>query len=119
MPWFGPVFWPYAYNDIFYYTFWPQAYDEAYWLVAYDDFFDTVFWGPHSAPYAEDLDAALEEPTRARATTGSRPSRERTSATLETLQQLCGDLDKGITAWPFASMEQQLQLNAEQRLLLE
>ena len=45
MAWLGPVFWPYAYSDIFNYTFWPYAYDTGYWAYAYDDLFDTVFWG--------------------------------------------------------------------------
>ena len=45
VPWLGPVFWPYAYSDIFNYTFWPYAYDRGYWAYAYDDFVDTVFWG--------------------------------------------------------------------------
>src|SRR5262249_4540180 len=35
--WLGPVFWPYAYSDIFDYTFWPYAYDRGYWAYAYDD----------------------------------------------------------------------------------
>src|SRR5256885_1672709 len=35
VPWLGPVFWPYAYADLFDYTFWPHAYDEAYWAYAY------------------------------------------------------------------------------------
>jgi len=48
--WFGPVFWPYAYSDIFDYTFWPYGYDDGYWAYAYDDFFDSVFWGEEGPP---------------------------------------------------------------------
>ena len=51
VPWLGPVFWPYAYSDIFDYTFWPQAYDDAYWAYAYDDLIDTAFWDTGS-PYS-------------------------------------------------------------------
>ena len=51
VPWLGPVFWPYAYSDIFDYTFWPDAYDPGYWAYAYDDLVDTVFWGADS-PYS-------------------------------------------------------------------
>src|SRR6185503_19691532 len=50
--WLGPVFWPYAYSDIFNYTFWPYAYDRGYWAYAYDDFVDTVFWGAESPYYS-------------------------------------------------------------------
>src|SRR6185295_1261790 len=48
--WLGPVFWPYAYSDIFDYTFWSYAYEPGYWAYAYDDFVDTMFWGDDS-PY--------------------------------------------------------------------
>ena len=53
VPWFGPVFWPYAYSDVFDYTFWPYAYDESYWAFVYDDFFDGIFF-PYGAPYVAD-----------------------------------------------------------------
>ena len=52
MPWRGPVYWPYAYNDVFYYTFWPDAYDPGYWAYAYDDLFDGIFF-PDGAPYVD------------------------------------------------------------------
>ena len=53
VPWFGPVFWPYAYSDVFDYTFWPYAYDESYWAFVYDNFFDGIFF-PYGAPYVGD-----------------------------------------------------------------
>ena len=43
VPWYGPVFWPYAYSDIFDYTFFPSGYEDSYWDYAYDDFFDCAF----------------------------------------------------------------------------
>jgi hypothetical protein len=46
VPWHGPVFWPYAYSDVFDYAFWLSGYDDGYFAYAYDDFFDGVFWGP-------------------------------------------------------------------------
>ena len=49
--WLGPVFWPYAYSDIFDYTFWSYAYEPGYWAYAYDDFVDTVFWDTNT-PYS-------------------------------------------------------------------
>jgi hypothetical protein len=50
--WVGPVFWPYVYSDIFYYTFWPYNFDYGYWPYLYDDFFETLFW-PNGGPYAD------------------------------------------------------------------
>ena len=113
--WLGPVFWPYAYSDIFDYTFWSYAYEPGYWAYAYDDFVDTVFWGgdsPYSAyastnPYGYPL-----------AGRGSR-ARQRVGVSPQTLQQLCGTPDKGVTAWPLADIAQAVRPTPEQRVLLD
>jgi hypothetical protein len=111
VPWLAGVYWPYAYSDIFEYTFWPRAYDAGYWAYAYDDFIDTVFWGA-GGPYDAYAYGPGEGPgMRAR---GAAPP-----ASQRTVQQLCGDPDKGITAWPFADIERAVQPNEEQRRLLD
>jgi chemotaxis protein histidine kinase CheA len=107
--WLGPVFWPYAYSDIFEYTFWPYAYDPGYWAYAYDDFVDTVFWGAGS-PYS----AYASYPAPGAAITDSR-ARERPSA----FRQVCEDPDKGVTAWPIAPITRAVRPTPEQRTLLD
>lgn len=102
--WFGPVFWPYAYSDIFDYTFWPYGYDDGYWAYAYDDFFDSVFWGEEGPP--EEYAYAVP-----RASTLRTP---RYSA----VQELCRQPGSGITSWPIAEIERKVGLNREQRELL-
>ena len=72
--WYGPVYYPYAYNDMFYYTFWPDAYDPGYWAYAYDDMFDGVFF-PDGAPYAAYAAEGPYAGPDGRITTGSAPSR--------------------------------------------
>jgi TolA-binding protein len=118
VPWAGHVFWPYAYSDIFEYTFWPYAYDPGYWAYAYDDFFDTVFWGANSPYSAYARLGPTEYPESDGAITGSRP-RQRSGVSQEDLRQLCGDPEKGITAWPIASIEKAVQPTPEQRALLD
>jgi LTXXQ motif family protein len=118
VPWAGHVFWPYAYSDIFEYTFWPYAYAPGYWAYAYDDFVDTVFWGADSPYSAYARLTPSEYPQSDGASTGSRP-REGSGVSQQDLRQLCGDPDKGITAWPIASIEQAVQPTAEQRALLD
>jgi hypothetical protein len=108
VPWVGHVFWPYAYSDIFNYTFWPYAYDPGYWAYAYDDFVDTLFWGeyrPYSG-YARLGPRGYSEPDGA-------------NVSQQALRQLCGDPEKGITAWPIALIEQAVQPTPEQRVLLD
>jgi hypothetical protein len=118
VPWAGHVFWPYAYFDIFEYTFWPYAYDPGYWAYAYDDFVDTVFWGTESPYSAYARLGPTEYPESNGVTTGSRP-RERSGVSQQDLRQLCGEPDKGITAWPIASIEQTVQPTPEQHALLD
>ncbi|MDT3685463.1 MAG: Spy/CpxP family protein refolding chaperone [Pseudorhodoplanes sp.] len=113
--WFGPVFYPYAYSDIFEYTYWPYAYDEAYWAYVYDDFFDGVFWG-YGNPYVEYETASIP------GTTGSAPPSPRRAlprGTTRSAAQLCAEPGKGITAWPFTQIEQAVKPDGEQKRLLE
>jgi len=117
VPWYGPVYWPYAYTDVFFFTFWPEAYDPAYWAFVYDDFFDGIFF-PYGAPY---VDYAYVGPYGPRygGTTGAAPRRELPGRMSPTVRQLCTDPGHGITAWPFEQIEQAVQPNAEQKRLLE
>ncbi len=105
--WAGPVFYPYAYSDIFEYTFWPYAYDEGYWAYAYDDFIDSMFW-VEASPYSDYAYGGPSPRGYASYTTGSRTidgfsaarigraaqRRRRKSAAIRA---------KAITAWPFAA----------------
>jgi hypothetical protein len=105
-PWFGPVFYPYAYSDIFDYAFWPTGYDDGYWDYAYDDFFDGVFYGDVTPPevYAS---APPSEPAAQ-----AHPS-------YAAVQQLCKQPGNGVTAWPFGEIDQKIGLNADQKGLLD
>jgi multidrug efflux pump subunit AcrA (membrane-fusion protein) len=113
--WLGPVFWPYAYSDIFDYTFWSYAYEPGYWAYAYDDFVDTVFWDTNS-PYSA---YASINPDDYRGAAGRNRSRPRTDMSPQAIQQLCGEPDKGVTAWPLADITRAVRPSAEQRTLLD
>jgi hypothetical protein len=103
--WYGPVFWPYAYYDLFGYAFWPYGYDDAFWFTAYDDFFDGVFWGEVGPPvdYGYGYAAARRAPR----------------ASYASVQELCKQPGSGVTAWPFADIERKVGLNDEQKQLLD
>lgn len=119
VPWLGPVFWPFAYADIFDYTFWPDAYDDAYWAYAYDDFVDTVFWdagSPYSAYASLAPDEYLEP---GGAIVGSSRVRERSSLSQQAVRQLCTNPARGVTAWPFADITREVKPTREQRGLLD
>ena len=103
VPWYGPVFWPYAYSDIFDYAFWPGGYDDGFWDYAYDDLFDGVFWGGAGPP----TDYAYAEPTPV------------PRASYAGVRELCTQPGTGITAWPFADIERKVGLNTDQNQLLD
>lgn len=110
--WYGPVFWPYAYSDVFDYAFWPYGYDDGFWAYAYDDFFDGVFWGEAGPP--QDYVYGEVSPQGGGYASGA-PSQRPSYASVQTL---CKQPGSGITAWPFADIEQKVGLNADQRQLL-
>jgi hypothetical protein len=119
VPWRGPVYYPYAYNDVFYYTFWPEAYDPGYWAYAYDDFFDGVFF-PDGAPYIEYTAEGPYSGPDGRVTTGSAPSRATAPGRItQATRDFCTDQAKGVTAWPLQQISEAVQPNEDQKRLLD
>ncbi len=115
--WYGPLFWPYAYSDIFYWSFWPGGYAPGYWYYAYDDFFDGVFYG--STVYA---DRGVSAPVRT-VRRGTQPGQSQVasqtgSQSSAQIQELCKQPAGSMTAWPIADIERVVQPNDEQRRLL-
>ena len=127
IPWFGALYWPYAYSDVFNYAFWPYAYDKSYWALAYDDFFDGIYF-PYGAPYVADAyrgpygnygydpSASIYygSPARSKAQTVPPIGSVSTAA-----RQLCEKPDAGITAWPIQQISETVQPSDDQRALLD
>ena len=118
VPWRGPVYYPYAYNDIFYYTFWPEAYDPGYWAYAYDDLFDSVYF-PDGAPYAEYAAEGPYAGPDGRVTTGSAPGRPAAPGRVtQATRDFCAEQAKGVTAWPLEQIADAVQPSEDQKALL-
>jgi hypothetical protein len=113
--WLGPVFWPYAYGDIFDYTFWPYAYDPDFWGYAYDNLFDDVYWAD-AGPYPEYAYAGPGYDEGYGRSYRSSSSRRTSTAAM---RELCGDPGSGITAWPFREIERAVGPTADQRQLFD
>lgn len=111
--WVGPIYWPYAYSDLFDYTFFPYAYEDDYWAYAYDDLFDGVFWAD-GGPYT----AYAAAPSGRSATGSSTQPRAQARAADTTARQACTEPGQGITAWPFAQIQRAVTLSDEQKKLL-
>jgi hypothetical protein len=93
--WYGPVFWPYAYDDLFEYLLWPADdadYDGLFWVDAFAATVDPA-WRSGS-----EADGAAGPPRLARSRAGVRglagQSRE--------FAEICGRRTPGRTGWPAA-----------------
>jgi LTXXQ motif family protein len=118
--WAGPVFWPYVYTDMFYYTFWPTAYDDGYWAYAYDDLVDGTFWASND-PYAayayvgpNPATAGLIEGTGRR----SRIQGASPQALNREFAAACNQ-NANVADWPFDQIQSAINLDGDQHALLQ
>jgi LTXXQ motif family protein len=118
VPWQGPVYWPYAYDDIFHYAFWPDGYEPGYWAYAFDDFYDGIFF-PDGAPYVGyAYPGPYYQGADVRQTTGSVRAPQMPGRVTQATRTFCAEQAKGITAWPFARIEQAVRPINDQKDLL-
>ncbi|MBV8752858.1 MAG: Spy/CpxP family protein refolding chaperone [Hyphomicrobiales bacterium] len=114
--WFGPVFWPTAYDDVFDYVFWPGEYDDyGFWAYAYDD----VLAGAFFAPETEDIypgDGYVVRGGRGRAASRRR-TREATVGAGGS-SDICR-VDPGLTQWPVEEIAQVVEPTPDQQRLLD
>jgi hypothetical protein len=102
--WIGPVFWPYAYGDFFYYSLWPDdyAYVDPVWAYGYGDIYEGIF-SPH---VYDDYVQGPGAPARMTALTDS-------------MAQSCNDEAAEVTGWPIDQINAALQPNQQQSALLD
>jgi len=113
--WFGPVFWPYAFDDFFDYAFWPSEYDDyGFWPYAYDDVFDNVFF----APGTEDIYASVGGGYANGGGGGRGTARRQGRETSRTAAQLCRT-DPGLTQWPTQEIAQVVEPKGDQQRFLD
>jgi len=114
--WFGPVFWPYAYDDLFDYAFWPYEYDDyGFWDYAYDDLLDSVLWNPGT----EDVYASVGRGRYASVEQGGgTAARARRERAYRGAAQTCRE-DAGFAQWPIEQIAQVVQPSPDQQRLLD
>jgi hypothetical protein len=99
--WVGPLFWPFAYNDIYDYAVWG---DNGFWDYGYPDIYAGIF-----APYGYgDLAGYMAQPGRGRRHVG-----------LPSLAQMCGDDSRDVAGLPIDQIQQAIQPNDTQRAVLD
>jgi hypothetical protein len=112
--WVGPLFWPFAYDDIFDYILW--GYGPAFWGYDYYDIYAGIF-----APYGyDDLTGYFSRYAGDQA----RRHRRRGPASLgapaaDLLTQMCGDDSRDIVDLPVDDLRQAMRLTDVQRAALD
>ncbi len=119
--WVGPLFWPFAYYDMYDYAMWGYGDDPGFWDYGYNDIYAGLF-----APYGyDDLAGYLpdkhwrqhEQPARQR--TVGQSIQLAAAATPEQLTQMCGEDSRDIAGLPIDQIQQAIQPNDAQRAALD
>jgi hypothetical protein len=102
--WIGPVFWPYAYGDFFYYALWPDDYYDVdpFWAYGYGDIYSAVF-----SPY--DYSDYVQGPR----------APERMATLTQNMAQSCSDEAAEVTGWPVDQIQAAVQPTQQQSALLD
>ena len=101
--WVGPLFWPFAYYDIYDYTIWGDGI--GFWDYGYPDIYAGIF-----APYGYDDLASYMAP-------GAAGRRHR--ARLPSIAQFCGDDSRDVADLPIDQIQNAIQPNDVQRAALD
>jgi LTXXQ motif family protein len=106
--WVGPLFWPFAYYDIYDYTLWGYGYDDPFWDYGYGDIYAGVFY-----PYGYD-DLAGYSPQQ-----GGGRTEGKQAPTSDELAQMCSEDNRDIAGVPIDQIRSALALNDAQRAALD
>ena len=106
--WVGPVFWPYAYYDLYDYAWWGWGYDPFFWDYGYGDLYAGLF-GPYDygalSGYAGYLPGYAGATGRARAPSGPEAA--------TSLADMCGSDSRDIAGFPVQQFRDAIQPNSE------
>jgi hypothetical protein len=132
--WYGPVFWPFAYDVVYASLFWPWAYDWPFWAYGYPDIYAGLFWpygyddfagyippgpGPIGAYAGAGGPVAGAGGLSAPSTRVARAAPSRQAEVTGQLNQSCGEDSKEVAGWPIDRIEQAVTPTADQRALLD
>jgi hypothetical protein len=113
--WVGPVFWPFAYYDMYDYALWGDGYDDSFWDYGYNDIYAGLF-----SPYGYD-DLAGYLPQQANTNTDQSSPASPSPATVASgpLAPMCGQDNSDIAGLPIDQVRQAIQPNAAQSAALD
>jgi hypothetical protein len=112
--WVGPVFWPFAYHDVYDYALWGNGYEDSFWDYGYNDLYAGIF-----APYSYDDLAGYLPQQASTSANGSSPAPASASVATGPLAQMCGEDNGDIAGLPIDQVEQAIKPNDAQRVALD
>jgi LTXXQ motif family protein len=120
--WVGPLFWPYAFSDIYcdiFWGYWGYGCADPYWSAAYGDpFWDYGYgdiYGGLFSPFAfADLAPYLPN-----GPSSVRVARSKGAAPANAIAQMCGDDTKEVAGWPIDRIQQLISPDDQQRKALD
>jgi hypothetical protein len=114
--WVGPLFWPFAYYDIYDYAMWGYGDDPSFWGYGYGDIYAGIF-----APYGyDDLTGYLPLGTGNNpAAAPASPASMAAHPAPDELSQMCGEDSRDIAGLPIDQIQQAIQPNEAQRAALD
>ena len=115
--WVGPLFWPFAYYDIYDYAMWGDGNDPSFWGYGYNDIYAGMF-----APYGYDDLAGYLPPAAGNGPVGTRRARGASTAANpapDQLSQMCGEDSRDIAGLPIDQIQGAIAPNDAQRAALD
>jgi hypothetical protein len=117
--WYGPVFWPYAYDDLFEYLLWPGDdgdYAALFWVAAFEATVDPAFASGAAAGAAT---GGLPTPAGPSGSVSrSRAGVRGLSGQSREFAQICGGRTSGRTLWPAERVSRTLDPTGGQEVVL-
>jgi len=102
--WVGPLYWPFAYNDMYDYAMWGDGYDDSFWDYGYDDL------AGYLPQYASGNPSGSGQPVPASGTPAAAPDQ---------LAQMCGADNRDIAGLPIDQFRQAIQPTDAQNASLD
>jgi hypothetical protein len=102
--WVGPLFWPYAYGDLFYCSLWPGDYCgyDPFWAYGYGDLYESIFSPYDYAQYVQGPNAPAQM-----------------ASLTQGMAESCDDEAAEVTGWPINQIQDAVQPNQQQSALLD
>jgi hypothetical protein len=112
--WVGPLYWPFAYNDMYDYAMWGNGYDDSFWGYGYDDIYTGLF-----APYGYDDLTGYMPQNAGPNPAAPAPASPTASGPTDQLTQMCGEDSRDIAGLPIDQFQQAIHPTDAQRAALD